>query len=44
MSEYLGEMNEDVIKDNFVIVYEVCFLKGSSSLFVTEALLIVGLT
>jgi AP-3 complex subunit mu len=26
LTDYLGDINEDTIKDNFVIVYQVCFL------------------
>lgn len=26
LSDYLGELNEDLIKDNFIIVYEVIVL------------------
>jgi hypothetical protein len=25
LTDYLGDLNEDIIKDNFVIVYQVCF-------------------
>lgn len=26
LTDYLGDLNEDIIKDNFVIVYQVYFL------------------
>lgn len=28
LTDYLGDLNEDIIKDNFVIVYQVHFLSS----------------
>lgn len=30
LTDYLGDLNEDIIKDNFVIVYQVYFLVSAT--------------
>jgi hypothetical protein len=32
LTDYLGDLNEDIIKDNFVIVYQVYFLASATVL------------